>query len=334
MKQVMHLLRRSLKEGFHVALKLLRIMVPVIIVVKLLDVAGATRCLGWALGPAMHALGLPDIAGLVFGAALLTGVYGGLSAIGAIGGELSLTTGQATVLAALILIAHGLPVEARVAQKLGVSLWFTVFFRVANSFFFACLVHLLVQHTGVLQQPAANQLTSAVATGPSGIVAWTVMQILSLAKMTAIIIGLVLGMNIIKALRQEKLLEILLGPVLRVIGISPRASGITIVGVLLGISYGGGLIAAEAQSGAVSRRDVVYSLCLLGLIHSIIEDTALMLLIGANGVVIIGGRILYALLVIALLVAFTRSVSPERFERWFGADAPRSQVAPGDRTSH
>lgn len=94
-----------------------------------------------------------------------------------------------------------------------------------------------------------------------------------------------------------------------------------------GISYGGGLIEAEVQSGEVSRRDVVYSLCLLGLIHSIIEDTALMLLIGANGVVIIVGRVLYSLGVIALLVALTRTLAPERFERWFGADEPHRQAA-------
>lgn len=55
-------------------------------------------------------------AGLVFDSALRTGVYGGLSAIGAMAGDLSLTTGQAKVLAALILIAHGLPVEARMTR--------------------------------------------------------------------------------------------------------------------------------------------------------------------------------------------------------------------------
>lgn len=327
MRQALLLIRRSLKEGSQVALKLLRIMVPVIVVVKLLDLVGATKYLGWALRPVMHMLGLPDMAGLIFGSALLTGVYGGVSALAAIGNDLSLTTGQATVLAALILIAHGLPVEARVAQKLGVGLWFTLIFRIANSLFFAWLVHLAVDYAGIFQQPAANQVTTAVTTGTNGLATWIAGQIVSLAKMTVIIVALVLGMNIIKALRQEKLLERVLGPVLRAMGISPSASGITIVGILLGISYGGGLIAAEAQSGAVSRRDVVYSLCLLGLLHSVIEDTALMLLIGANGGVIIAGRFLYALGVIALFVTYTRKLAPEHFERWFGTDEPSRQIA-------
>jgi hypothetical protein len=47
----------------------------------------------------------------------------------------------------------------------------------------------------------------------------------------------------------------------------------------------------------------------------------------SNGVVIIVGRFLYALGVIALFVTYTRKLAPEQFERWFGAEEPSRQRA-------
>lgn len=316
-KRAVEFVWSSLKQGTRVAVSLLRIMVPVIVAVKLLDVLGAATYLARIVGPLMSALGLPDSTGLVFVSALLTGVYGGLSAYASMAGDLSLTAAQATVLASLILIAHGLPVEARVAQQAGVRLWFTVLFRIVNSLLFAWIVHMIVDGFDLLQAPAVNVVAGAVNRPPAGLAEWAYLQAFSLAKMTLIILLLVLGLNLIKALRRERLLELVLGPILRFLGISTRATGITVVGVLLGISYGGGLIASEAQSGSLSRRDVVYSLAFLGLIHSVVEDTALMLLIGADLVVILAGRIVYSLIMTAALVALTRPLAQERFERWF-----------------
>ncbi|WP_437656796.1 hypothetical protein [Sorangium sp. So ce1182] len=321
-KRVIEFVWSSLKQGARVALNLLRIMVPVVVAVKLLDVVGAATYLATIVGPLMGALGLPDSTGLVFVSALLTGVYGGLSAYASMAGDLSLTAAQATVLASLMLIAHGLPVEARVAQQAGVRLWFTVLFRIANSLLFAWMVHMIVDGFDLLQAPAVNAIAGAISEPPAGILEWAYRQALSLAKMTLIILLLVLGLNLIKALRRERLLELVLGPMLRFLGISTQATGITMVGVLLGISYGGSLIASEAHSGSLSRHDVVYSLAFLGLIHSIIEDTALMLLIGADLLVILAGRIVYSLIMTATLVALTRPLAQERFERWFAARRP------------
>lgn len=307
----------SLKQGLRVAVGLLRVMIPVIIGVKLLELAGASTLLARGVGPLMGALGLPDAIGLVFVSALLTGVYGGLSAYAAIADGLALTSAQATVLASLMLIAHGLPVEARVAQQAGVRLSFTVLLRVLGSLAFAWLVHIVLDTFDLLQTPALNAVRKSIDTPSGGLLEWAYVQAASLAKMTVIILILVLGLNMLKALRFERLLVVVIGPVLRILGISAQATGITMVGVLLGLSYGGGLIASEARSGALSRRDAVYSLALLGLIHSVVEDTALMLLMGADLLVIVGGRIIYSLLVISAFVALTRSLQAERFDRLF-----------------
>jgi hypothetical protein len=191
---------------------------------------------------------------------------------------------------------------------------------------FAWLVHSIIEHWSLLQGPAVNRVASEVGTPADGLPAWAMTQVVSLAKMTIIIMVLVLGLNLIKVLGQARLLERVLGPLLRLIGISAHAAGITMVGVLLGISYGGGLIAREAGSGAIDQRDVVYSLVLLGLIHSVIEDTALMLLIGADLFIILAGRMVYSLVLTAAFVMLTRSLSPERFERLFATRTRSTRV--------
>ncbi|MEI3477839.1 MAG: hypothetical protein V8Q84_00555 [Bilophila sp.] len=52
--------------------------------------------------------------------------------------------------------------------------------------------------------------------------------------------------------------------------------------VVTGILYASGIILKEARSGELSRHDVFSAMTFMGLAHAIIEDTCLMLLIGAH----------------------------------------------------
>ena len=54
------------------------------------------------------------------------------------------------------------------------------------------------------------------------------------------------------------------------------------IGVITGIVYASGVILKEVRSGEMSRHDVFSCMTLMGLAHAIIEDTCLMLLIGAH----------------------------------------------------
>ena len=62
----------------------------------------------------------------------------------------------------------------------------------------------------------------------------------------------------------------------------PAAATTMIVGVMTGIVYASGIILKEVRSGELSRHDVFSCMTLMGLAHAIIEDTCLMLLIGAH----------------------------------------------------
>jgi hypothetical protein len=90
-------------------------------------------------------------------------------------------------------------------------------------------------------------------------------------------------------------------PLLRLSGISRDLAPVTMVGVLLGLTYGGGLIIKEAQEKNFEPKMRVLALCWISLGHSLIEDTGLMLAVGADIWVILVIRVVLILLVIRLI---------------------------------
>jgi len=108
-------------------------------------------------------------------------------------------------------------------------------------------------------------------------------------------------LRLLRALGIERLMHWLLAPVLGLIGIRREAGNITIIGVTLGLSFGAGLLIREARSGQLTRRDVFLTMGFLGLCHSLIEDTLLILLLGADLSGILWARLAFALIVMATL---------------------------------
>jgi hypothetical protein len=100
-------------------------------------------------------------------------------------------------------------------------------------------------------------------------------------------------------------------------GMSKDAAPITIIGMTMGIGYGGGLIIREAQSGTLSRKDIFFSLSFMGLMHSMIEDTLLMLFLGGHFSGVLVFRFLFAMLTVFVMVRFMRRVSDRTFKRYF-----------------
>jgi hypothetical protein len=77
-------------------------------------------------------------------------------------------------------------------------------------------------------------------------------------------------------------------------------------GVLLGMVYGGALIIEETGKQQFSARTRFLALAWLSLSHGLIEDTALMLMLGASAWVVLAGRVLLTMLVVAALARLWR----------------------------
>jgi hypothetical protein len=114
----------------------------------------------------------------------------------------------------------------------------------------------------------------------------------------------------------------LLEPVLALLGIGRQAAPITIIGMTLGLSYGGGLIIQEARTGGLSRRDIFSSLALMGLCHGLVEDTLIMMLLGGHLSGIFWGRLVFSLLAIFLLGKLIQRLPASVCDRYLFRPAP------------
>jgi hypothetical protein len=145
---------------------------------------------------------------------------------------------------------------------------------------------------------------------------WAINQLTGLFIIFCIVTALVLVLDILKRIGVIHWINNLLRPVLRLLGIGREAETITLVGLTLGISYGGALLIREAEAGHIRPKDVLFSISMLGLSHSLIEDTLLMMLIGADLSGILFGRVIFTLLIIYLLVRMVERFPQHMVDRF------------------
>jgi hypothetical protein len=287
-------------EAFEISTALFRIMVPLIVVVKILQETGGIAFLGNLLAPVMQIVGLPGSMGLVWATAILANNYAGAVVFISLMGACPVTVAQTTIIALMMLVAHNLPVELRIAQKAGARFRFMFLVRVCGAFLFGWVAFRIYQLGGWFQ--GLNTAKWVPPIEESSLSAWAVSQLRELILIFFIILGLVLLLKILARVGITEIMIRFLNPILKLLGIGPSASTITIIGMTLGIAYGGGLIIKEAASGRLDQRDVLFSLTLMGLSHSLIEDTLLMAILGADIFGVLWGRLILTLLTMFFLV--------------------------------
>ena len=286
-----------------------RIMLPVMVIVYVADRLGLVRLVGDALTPAMALLGLPPEAGIIWATTVLTNIYGGLASMAALSDSMQLTTAQISALGAMMLFAHNLPTEQSVVRRAGASALVTGALRLGVGILYGAAVCWTCQALDLLQEPVSlawMRQDETLTQGPPDFWPWVLSSLESLGLVLVIIIGLVILLDVLERLRITRLVTRLLTPVLRLSGLEDRAAPLTTVGVLLGLAYGGALIIDAAERENFSPRTRLLALSWLSLCHALIEDTLLILALGANIWVILVIRALVTLGVLAILAALTR----------------------------
>jgi hypothetical protein len=77
---------------------------------------------------------------------------------------------------------------------------------------------------------------------------------------------------------------------------------IIIVGMTIGLQFGGGILIKEVNSGKIDKQSVFLSVMLINLIHAIFEDTLLMLAVGGHYSGVVFARIIFGLLISLLML--------------------------------
>ncbi len=289
------------KEILGLTYDLFKLMIPVIMLVKAIEELGGIDYISAALGPVMDLVGLPATMGLVWATTMIVNIYGGMIIFVSMPLTEPLSVAQVTVLGTMMLVAHTLPIEGRIAQKAGVSFLYLLALRIGGALVLGFILHQIYSYGNFLSQTNEALWTPAPLLDDS-LQAWAMGQLVTLLQVFVIIAILVVFLRLLKWSGIEKLFARALQPVLRFLGLGERTTSITIIGMTLGLTYGGGLLINEAKKGDISKRDIFGSMSLLAVCHSLIEDTLLIVLIGGDLSGILFARVLFAAMLIALIM--------------------------------
>lgn len=186
--------------------------------------------------------------------------------------------------------------------------------RLISALVLGALLHHSYSWGDWLQQPVELIWTAPVT--DNSLTAWIITQLQGLAMIVLIVTALLSLLRFLRWVHIERLMIWLLRPVLKLLGIGQQAASLTIIGITLGLSFGGGLLIREAQSGHISPKDCFSALCLLSLCHSIIEDTLLVLTMGADLSGILWARLAFSLVFVAVMTRLLNYTS-DRFQYRF-----------------
>ncbi len=272
-------LKKILRKWFSACNVFLKIMIPVSVIIKLLEEFNIMPYIGEILAPLMQPLGLAGEMGLVWATTMLSNIYGGLLALSSLGVSGDMTVAQITTLASLMLFAHTFLIEIPICVKAGCRFLPIFLIRFLSAYVFALLTAQCCAAFGLLDDKVSViHFTHSAETWGE----WAIGELKKYLTIVSVVLLLVVILEVLDKIGFLKLLEKILSPIVGFIGISPQVIPITIIGMTLGLAYGGGLIVAESKEKDISKRDIFLSLAFLSLFHSIIEDHLLMIGLGAN----------------------------------------------------
>ncbi|MCP4565811.1 MAG: nucleoside recognition protein [Bosea sp.] len=306
---------RKTRETLVVYRELVVIMVPIAVATQALAEFGVIKVASPWIAPAMQLFGLPPELALAWLTGLLVGMWGGVVVLFTLIPTLALSSADMTVFSSLLLMAHAIPVEQRIVAKAGPNFWTTSIIRIAGAMAFAALLHLLFSMTGWLSQPITPVWQPAA--GEGGWLGFAYGTAKTLLVMLAVLLILSWVMELLRAAGILDALYKGLAPLFRLVGLRKEALPFTTVGLLLGISYGSGLMLAEVRRQPIEPRQIFLASVFMGFAHSLIEDTLIMVALGADLATVLFGRLVFAIVATAAVACIL-----DRF-----SDAA---VAPGD----
>lgn len=125
-------------------------------------------------------------------------------------------------------------------------------------------------------------------------------------KLLLIIVPLVTLFEVFRYLPVFRRIGDAVEPLMRGMGLGREASVPLFTGIFLGIAYGAGIIIRVAQQKRLPRRELFLMGLFLATCHAVVEDTLIFVVIGGDAWLILGIRIVLAVLLTAVLARLWR----------------------------
>lgn len=277
------ILKNSIITAFRSSWIILKLIVPIYILADILFYYDALKHITFIFAPIAGLLNLPAEATLSIVSGLFLNIYAAI----AFAAPLGLSPHQWTILAVFLGIAHSLLVETEIMKKLGIPRRYSILLRLSVGASVGFAVTLFPSswfreiNTNQIATEQSIQYDSLFALFQSSLfnALWLSLQVIALVSLLIFFLDFLKSLSWVKNHTQKV------------------NSGFSIaVGVILGITYGAGILIAEYEKGILQKKDILFIGTYLMICHAIIEDTLLFVIFGANIWIIVGLRILFATL--------------------------------------
>jgi len=239
----------SFKKSFKTALRsswvILKLIVPIYILADILFYYDLLRHITFIFKPFAVFLGLPQEAAL----SIVSGLFLNLYAAIAFAAPLGLGAKEWTILAVFLGIAHALLVETEIMKRLGISRLYSIILRLSVGLCVGFLVTLMPNEWFSSSVTTSSEtLTPVHYDSLKALILNASYEALSLSiKIIALVSLLIFVLDVIKA-----------HPWMQKHSQNVNSGFSILVGVILGITYGAGILIAEYEKGILKKREVLF----------------------------------------------------------------------------
>lgn len=282
----MHFFKENLKKTWGITWFLIKVTVPISLLLKILADMGLIRVIANFFSPIMKIVGVSGELGIVWITAMLTNIYGGVITLFNLVNSTHFTVKEITIVATMILIAHSMFPETKILIAVGAKGKKVVGLRIAAALIVGFLMNKIYSFLGLYNE--INKFKFIPKSSNNSYHSFFISQIKNYLNIFIIVFLLLLFVELLKKTGAMKLINKILAPFLKPLGIGQNAITINLVSLTLGISYGAALFIEELKEGKIGRVELLNSIYLMSLCHALIEDSLLMISLGAkiSGVIV------------------------------------------------
>jgi len=281
-------IQESRKNAIQSALLVLKLIIPLFILAEILLYLNILQYISFIFEPITNVLDLPKEASIGIAAAMFFNIYAGLAFLA----PLHLSPYEWTILGTFLGIAHSLVVENVIMKKIGIPYWYSWSLRIGLAFLAIIPLKFMPKEYFKTMHIETETISKKVYETFTDMLFYALKDsvILSL-KVIAIITVIIFIMDYIKSRDFMKAYQEKTNSLFSIVA-----------GLLLGITYGAGIIISEVKKGTLTKVDIFYIGTFLMICHSVIEDVLLFVIFGANAWMILGIRVSMAFIFSYILV--------------------------------
>ena len=274
--QLRSVLLTGARKGRKSFIWICKLLIPISFLAVIIQWSGWLYQVVPLLDPAMRLINLPGAAALPILSGMLIGPYTTIAIISVLPFSLE----QMTLIAIYTQIAHSLIIESIIQHRAGIHAAKITLIRIGG----AILAVLAVSQffTNTTQDIVVPAVLTAATPFTEVLKVWAIETGWLLAKILGIVMAVMIGLESLRSLGWVESLLKVFQPVMRIFGLSRRATMLWITAVLFGVLYGGAVIIEEAGRAGLSKGELEDLNISIGINHSMVEDPALYLALGLN----------------------------------------------------